>query len=280
MNYHIKRITFDDADDNADIDVATLPQTWTTQRAWEMGFKNWQSQQYWGLKALGIERFGRWQDFKIYVNTDHKGDVDKAAFIDVNGNTASTGDWDYSHFQIPRDGDTDPTVSDIAMMASPSGSFPGYSVTALLNELENSLENPTEDLAIDSGANVSLFSRLSSHASDTELLHAVTEDLETENDYPPYSTNKVMGAGTAGAGRPSSPWKVNGCMLLGDNSQQATLPGFVAPCGLLMIETKSSTDGNSIGCLIELAAGSYKGVKAMPMQGGYSGKYPFRDLLA
>ena len=38
------------------------------------------------------------------------------------------------------------------------------------------------------------------------------------------------------------------------------LPGFSVPLGLLCIETKSATNNNKIGILIELVPGKYKGV--------------------
>lgn len=90
MVYHIANIVFDDAQADADIDVCTMPQNWTTQRAWELGFKNWRMQQKAALLALGQSDSGTWADFKIHLNKDSIDDADQAALIDVNGNTFST----------------------------------------------------------------------------------------------------------------------------------------------------------------------------------------------
>ena len=102
MVYHVANIVFDDADGDADIDVCTVPNNWVTQAAWQAGFRNWMMQRRAAHKALGLERAGKWEDFKIRINADSVSDVDQATLIDVNGNTFASGDWDYSHSRFPR----------------------------------------------------------------------------------------------------------------------------------------------------------------------------------
>lgn len=275
MVYHIANIVFDDADGDADIDVCTLPQNWLTQAAWKLGFTAWFEQQTAAMKALGERELGRWSDFKIAMNSDNRTDTDQAVLIDVNGNTFPTGDWDYSHFQIPNDGGAAPTEADINMLGVKSGSYPAYTTVSLLEELEKALEVPTEDPSFDSDADKSVYGLMSSLVNDSEVIDKVIDDIDAENDFPPYNANVVPGSGTAGSGRPSSPWVARTCMIKGGSgtaSPVAAVGGFAAPCGLLMIETKASGDyssnSNTIGVTIELVPGEYKGVHAYPMRGG------------
>ena len=88
MVYHVANIVFDDADGDADIDVCTAPQNWTTQRAWQLGFTHWLKQQQSAMAAIGHNSLGKWSDFKICLNDDMRDDTDQATLIDVNGNTS------------------------------------------------------------------------------------------------------------------------------------------------------------------------------------------------
>lgn len=270
MVYHIANIVFDDAQGDADIDVCTAPNTWNTQAAWRLGFEAWRQQQTAAARSIALDDLGPWSDFKVNLNSDGETDTDQAALIDVNGNTFSYGDWDMSVLQIPQDGADDPTEADIILMGNRTGTYPNFTQVSLLQELEKVLEVPMEDPALNNPS-TSIYPVLSEHASDPEVLEQVVQDIEDDNDLPPYDRYKVMGAATAGSGRPSSPWVVRTCMIKGGSSTSspvAAVGGFAAPCGLLMIETSSSTDGNSIGVTIELVPGEYKGVHAYPMRGG------------
>ena len=271
MVYHVANIVFDDAQGDADIDVCTMPQNWTTQRAWELGFRNWRMQQKAALLALGQSESGTWSDFKIHLSKDSMDDTDQAALIDVNGNSFSYGDWVHSKFEIPQDGDTDPTEAEIIMMGRDYGTHPDLDPVSLLAQLEYAMNIPQESPALDASAQYSIYAAMSKDAPDSEVLEEVIKHIQDDNDLPPYSATKIMGAEDAGSGRPSSPWVVRSCMIKGGASTAspvAAVGGFAAPCGLLMIETNSSTDGNSIGVTIELVPGEYKGVHAYPMRGG------------
>ncbi len=272
MVYHIANIVFDDAEGDADIDVCTIPNNWTSQAAWQLGFRHWLEQQNNAMKALGQDELGRWSDFKVPINDDMRDDVDQATLIDVNGNTFGVGDWTYSKFILPDDGGADPNSCDIDFMGNYAGSYPAHTRVTLLRQLELAIRAPQEDPEfVSSAADQSVYALMSADQPDTLVLKEVLADIETDNDMPPYDHDIIMGAGTAGAGRPSSPWVVRTCMIKGGastSSPVAAVGGFAAPCGLLMIESNSSVDANSIGVTIELVPGEYKGVHAYPMRGG------------
>lgn len=270
MVYHVANIVFDDADGDADIDVCTLPNNWLTQEAWRLGFTAWLQQQRAAMKALGESDLPTWSDFKIAMNNDARTDADQAELIDVNGNTFPTGSWDLSHYEIPDDGGASPSEADIIMMGTNNGTYPDLDRVSLLKQLELALEIPQADPNLSGDASKVIYALLSDEASDSEVIHQVIDNIKVENELPPYSKSVVPGAGTAGAGKPSSPWVARTCMIKGGSSTSspvAAVGGFAAPCGLLMFETNSSGD-NSIGVTIELVPGQYKGVHAYPMRGG------------
>ena len=211
-------------------------------------------------------------DFKIPINNDMRGDTDQATLIDVNGNTFGVGDWTYSKFILPDDGGADPNSCDIDFMGNYAGSYPAHTRVSLLRQLELAIRAPQEDPEfVSSAADQSVYALMSADQVDTKMLQEVISDIEADNDMPPYDHDAIQGAGTAGTGRPSSPWVARTFMIKGGastSSPVAAVGGFAAPCGLLMIETNSSVDGNSIGVTIEAVPGEYKGVHAYPMRGG------------
>ena len=267
MNYHVANIVFDDSDGDADIDVCTLPNTWMTQAAWQKGFQEWNKQQVALEKASGVKR-GKWLDFRIDMTKNARDDVDNINLIDANGNTFPVGDSDYSRYQIANDSSNVIECHDIYMMGSITGSAPDYTGIGLLECLEWALgDDPQEDPDLHTHFDILPWQYLSGDSANSEVNEEVAEDWEEFQDNPPYNALVVPGADTAGSGRPSSPWVVRSCKLK-TGALSAAVGGFTAPCGLLMIESDSSTDGNSIGVTIELTPGDYKGVHAWPMRGG------------
>ena len=271
MVYHVANIVFDDAQGDATINVGTVPNTWTAQASWQLGFKAWLEQQRNAMESLGIDELGRWSDFKIPINEDMRDDPDQFGVIDIEGNTFPAGDWDYSRFVIPDDGGADPNDCDITMMGASSGSHPNYTRVGLRQQLQWALEIPQEDPNLAANSNFSVYSLMSPDQPSTHVLRDVIADIETDNDLPPYSSTLVPGGGTPGAGVPAEPWVARTCMIkggAGTASPVAAVGGFAAPLGILVIETGSSVDGNVIGMNIELVPGEYKGVHAYPMRGG------------
>lgn len=269
MTYDVSSITFHDSSaEDTYIKVCTMPRTWLAQNAWKKGFTEWMKQQNAAFDATGIKA-GAWHDFKIYLNSDMVADVDKPDLIDMEDNTFPEGDWDYSVFQIPQDGSTNPSESTIHMMGNNAGAWPTFTKISLLKEFEKTLNTPgIEDPDIPSTASDSVYNLLSAAQPDVDTLTAVVADIEDDNDFPPYSASSVPGAGTPGAGKPAWPWVVRETCIEGGGLHVARTGSVSAPCGLLLIETKCAEDENEIGVTIEVKAGSYKGVSARPMLGG------------
>lgn len=253
--YHVANITVHDSQGDAYVKFAGLPTTWTTKAAWTRGFELWKKQRA-QVQDDGLRLSGKWSDFKVYLNDDHRTDGDKAAFTDVENNLIASGEWDYADYVL-QDGSTEDGFF-FHMMGADNGSLvAGNCVSAgLLNALNLAMSIPQDDPNPPSQAAAGLFGMASFNGMDKDLAETIIDYAADDNNSPPYST-KVAGM----AGNCEDPWEYREVAIKSSQSPSAMIPGFAVPLGLLCIETKSGTEGNEIGIVLELAPGSYKGVQ-------------------
>ena len=90
--------------------------------------------------------------------------------------------------------------------------------------------------------------------------NTLAAELDDAYDEPPYSSTSFPGQ----TGNSPGPWSAREVHLQGQFQNSAMVGGFEVPCGLILCETKAAA-ANTIGLIIELAPGSYKGVSAEPM---------------
>lgn len=254
--YHIANITVHDSNGDAYVKFAGLPTTWTAKAAWQRGFELWKKQRALAQSG-GTNVSGKWSDFKVYLNNDHISDVDKPNFKDIENDVITHGEWDYSKMLLDKNGDDSDSFT-LHMMGADNGApSSGSCVSAsLMKALQDVLNIPQDDPVAPGNADSSLFTLMASGGGDLEVNMDVVHQMEDDNDSPPYSSTLVAGAGTNCA----DPWEYREVSIKSSQSPSAMLPGFAVPLGLLCIETKSSTDDNEIGVLIELVPGPYKGV--------------------
>lgn len=254
--YHIANISVHDGQGDVYVKFGGLPTTWTTKAAWTRGFELWKKQRALAQSG-GAAVSGKWSDFKVYMNLDMRTDVDQLSFIDIENDGIAAGEWDYSQMLLDKDGD-DTDAFDLHMMGSNSGNLTGGTCVSagLLKALEDVLNIPQDDPVAPAAASSSLFTLMATGGGDLEVNLDVVNQMEDDNDSPPYSATLVPGAATNCA----APWNYREVAIKSAQSPSAMLPGFSVPLGLLCIETKSSTDDNDIGICIELVPGKYKGV--------------------
>lgn len=275
MTYDVANMVFhDSASTETFISVCTVPNTWATQAAWSEGLFQWLRQQHAALNATNLDDFGPWHDFKCYFNYDHIADIDKATFVDTEGNTLTPGEWIYSNYIVPEQGSGNAETALIGLMGAHVGTPQGADMTyaSLLEVLENTINQPAEDPDLPAGVATSLWQQLSADQPDVETITKIIADMAEDNDFPPYSGAVIPGAGAAGAGRPSGPWRQRLACIQGGANHMAAVGGFQAPCGLIVLDTKQASS-DTIGVQIELVPGDYKGVSARkmrrPSKGGF-----------
>lgn len=255
--YHIANISVHDSAGDAYVKFAGLPSTWTSKAAWSRGFDLWKAQRSM-VQADGSQLTGKWSDFKVYLNDDHRTDTDKLAFKDIDDGGIATGEWDYADLILQDDDNVGTDAFYLHMMGANNGNLSaGTCVSAgLLSALEDSLAKVQEDPTPSANVSTGLFSLAVRQGQSTELIQDMIDIVEDDNNNPPYSQTLVPGARTNCA----DPWMFRDVAIKTSQAPQRLIPGFPVPLGLLMIETKSATDGNLIGLCIELVPGPYKGV--------------------
>lgn len=259
MQYHIANIAVHDSQGDAYVKFCTLPNVWTTKAAWKKGFALWKKQRAMAQSG-GTNVSGKWSDFKVYLSDDHRTDVDKPMFLDIENDGIAAGEWDYSQMLLDVNGESTDAFH-LHMLGSNSGNLTAGSAVSvsLLKALQDALNVPQDDPVAPDAAGTGLFALMSHGGDGMEVNLDVINQMEDDNDSPPYSPTLVAGAGT----NCNNAWEVREIHLgSGGAAPSGMVGGFEVPLGLLCIETKSGTDNNTIGIVIELAPGSYKGVHA------------------
>ena len=265
MCYHIANISVHDSDGNAEVRFATAPNTWTTYAAWKLAFDGWKHQRAQIMKESGLTP-GKWSDFKVYLNKDMVNDEDWPSLVNVENQEFAGGAWDYSNMTFTK-GVT--TYDDYAVGLLGAGNFStitdetsgddtsydGY--LGLINTFQENRRKINQPSPGDASEQI-VFGTLSS-----AITNDVIEEIIDEGDDAPYALERFVGANEPATGNDA--FTIRECHIASTYSPMAMVGGFPVPCGLLQVETKSSTDGNIIGILIELVPGDYKGVHALPM---------------
>lgn len=256
--YHIANVSVHDSDGDAFVRIGTLPNTWMTRTAWNKGFNAWRKQRSLALGDIDGKVTGRWSDFKVWFNDDHRTDVDKLKPVDVEDDLATTGEWIMASLYTDANNNGILDEFDLHMMGPDNGSHTDGTMQSagLINAFSDVKLLPTQSPSPNASINTGLYAYVAGvgYTSADEIL----DDIEDENDYPPYPTTAVSGAD----GNMEDGWVVRECHIASTYSPIAMLGGFAAPLGLLQIETRSAENGNVIGLLIELAPGPYKGILA------------------
>jgi len=244
--------------------LQTAGNTWMVQNAWKKGYALWRAQQREVLKVMpSIE--GTWADFKVTLD-----DVVTTATLNPRNSTTggSSGDpvcdeWNYSEYVWDDDGtEREPKFHLIGAsnLASSIGLVQEYHISRAAVHLD--------DPDVDSDASDSIYAK--SLGTD-EISDMLVDNVEAENDQPPYDQSEMYGGDTAG----------DLAVIIDEFSTSMHNSGrsvpFIAPCGLLRVNITSKVN-NDIqqpwtlvasdemhAVFVHIAPGGYKGVLATPM---------------
>jgi len=254
--YHVKRVTVvskNTQNFGNRISFSTIPDSWVSHGAWGRGMKTWQLMNKEATQNLTNDISAKWQDFKVYMSNDHRASSNILRPIDNGGIVAANGEWTYTILVSP-DGTTGADPFGLHMLGDHAGTGPGaWTSIGLIQSYGNSRATVDNDQPNVPGT-----------ASDDPLLNVfdygttvdeVIDRLETENDNPPYDASLYPGA----AGNMAKPLVVQDTTLV---DGKATVGGFGALCGLIEVESTATEAADVYSILVELAPGSYRGVKA------------------
>jgi len=266
MQFGIASISVEGNED-AKYTVRRLPEHWPCINAWEKGYHIWRESQE---QVLDVEPgiAGRYRDYKVFMTAAHQAAGVAANLIPDNFAVTGFGvpfgyDWEASDIQIPNDPAPGTTTEYNMHVIGPStltskGLITGYGASRSRPQQvdPNIPDDPAENWmlgAFDVGDN----------------LEEIREDLELENNEPPYvvglpgdPTTFYPGGATQGGAV-----LTEGVMRLRTGTALAKdyLGGFTAPCGLLNVVV-AGDEGTGAVLRIKLMPGGYKGCMARPMQ--------------
>jgi len=249
----------------AQITIARLPEHWPCINGWEKGYHIWQESQAQVLdREPGIG--GRYRDFKVFMNHVHQGKgvsqnlIPEQYLIDFGG--SDTYKWDASEIQIPNDPVSGTTTGYNFHVVGPSvasskGLIAGYAASRARPQQND--PNVVDSVSVDDWMR---------QAFDVgEDLEEIRQDLEDNNDAPPY----VLGSpGSVDSYYPGGKYQgglVTESILFtrAGLGTQTYAGGFTAPCGLLRVVVAAEGEAADAVLTVRLMPGAYKGVMARPM---------------
>tara|TARA_B100000459_G_C8564603_1_gene195613 strand:- start:66 stop:1034 length:969 start_codon:yes stop_codon:yes gene_type:complete len=265
LYYYIKSISVIETTGDTKIQFGTAPDAWMVPQAWKLGFRNWSKMNSEAARTIpggDLAIAGKYHDFKIYLNNNHRGETDVT--VPTNGPTTIDGSphynpdaWDYSQYHTLHPGPSDQNDADrdsfsIMLLGSHvagGGGEDAYAAVSLIESYRNQRtllagDEPTQMDNIGDDPLLQLFDSANQYDD-------IIDDLQDMNDKAPYDDNgtytdtmlRAQGHAFAQAG---------GNLML---------PGFCVPLGLLEVMTTCGGD-NTVKVLIELAPGPYHGVYA------------------
>ncbi len=263
------------------ISFSTMGNSWMVHNAWTKAFRTWQRMQNEYMDGAGASLKGKWADFKIYLDDSHAGASQLAPYAG-DGAAYATGEWVYSNF----------VYDDAGTARSPSmhmiGSVTADSSIGLIEAYANSRNyqgtEPNNPAEIATGF-------YAEYHGVGDIDDELGADIRDDNDLPPYELDDYPG----GDSNADTPIPVRFGSVNASQST-STLPGFIAPCGLIRVysneiqltnTTESATDiGDpastgvaspgplsvyedavppTAAAVVTLAVGPYRGVLAAPM---------------
>ncbi len=254
------------SDNTCQLRISRLPEHWPCINAWEKAYHVWRESQD---QVLDLEPgiLSKYADFKIFMNNNHQigGVVGNLIprLHSLNFGGIEVYDWDASEIQIPNDpiGGTT-TGYNMHMVGASTANSKGLITGYAASRARPQQIDPN---VVDSSSTEDWYRQAFDVGEDLE---EIREDIEDDNDSPPY----VLGApGSSASFYP-------GGMIQGGIQQEQTLvtrlgtalakdygQGFTAPCGLLQLDWTQHADSNT-RLRVTLMPGFYKGHMARSMQ--------------
>jgi len=264
-NYHVKRITVVSSNTIAGVytaaglsaqqnagrfSVSVIPDSWTSRAAWNRGKRTWMEMQKVATEQAAGDIKATWNDFKVDMSTDFRSAA-KLVPIDNGNNPVTIGEWIESRLVSP-DGTTGEDTFSLHMLGDHTGGVGAWGSVGLIKSYGESRAtvnagDPNVPGTVSDDPLVNVFDY-------GTTIDEVIQDMESHNDLPPYDITNYVG-GDANMPKP---------IVVQDGSiadGRLTLGSFSALLGQLEIECTSPIDGDVYSVLVELAEGSYRGIK-------------------
>ena len=245
--------------EDAYVDIHTVPDTWTVKNAYRRGRSVFEQMNALADTPISEGLSPKYYDFKVYMSDRHRttGSADLAMF-DINGayTEHTPQEWVYSEL-VSQDSDGDLTQQAdnfyVHLLGDHNGSPSNWSSVGLVKSYAESratTQNTPNDSNIDTADPIlNMFD-----TSSEDAMNDIVTNLLNVNDAPPYDLDLYVGQNTvdmAFKGRLAT---------TADIGRKDSIAGFCAPFGLICVDPQDTATSYRLS--ITLSPGTYHGVYA------------------
>jgi len=254
-DYHVKKISIISSDTPSAgnfVTASTCPSTWVSYGAWRRGFQTWNKMNKVATDQSSGNIAGTWADFKVHLSLDMKNATLMNPY-DNGNNLYQDGEWVYSQMVTP-DGTATADEFELTMLGDHDGAAGSRNTVGLIKSYGESRPtvSATGSPSVPGDASSDPLINIFDYGT---TIDDVVENLEFNNDYPPYDPANYPGDD----GNGPKPAVVQQTTIV---DGRASLGSFTAFCGLVELEVKSALPSDLWSVLIEIAPGNYRGIKS------------------
>jgi hypothetical protein len=241
------------------VDLHTAPDTWVTKNAHQRGFKLFQKMNSLVDDVSGVGR-PKYHDFKVYLSDLHRStgsSLPQSYTINAGPQAITVDEWVYSTFTSAdddQDGAANADEFKVHLLGGHVGSSDNWSSVGLIKSYAESRitvdnQSPNDDNVWDADPLVNIFD-----FSSEEQMNDIIQNLESENDQPPYNYDNYLGETVSTMQHVARIGTEVGVGRVGRAS------GFCAPFGLICVDPHGVNTAFRV--VLNLAVGTYHGVYA------------------
>ena len=265
MEYAVGKVTFGyqanpQAILNVQLSAYTAGDTWVVHNAWKKAFAHWIAQQRRARRLIGQSAKPTWEDFKVYLDVYHRAGTIPPV-VAGDDHTVGTGEWDYSRLIHEAD---DASVDEWYLHLI-GGNVSTTDKGLILGYQQSRATVQPEDPELPAEYSTNMYALMGQDVD--AVADEVAQNMEDQNDEPPYDQDDYPGNDT----NADAAW-LQEFGVAAPGSPMATLPGFIAQCGLIRfnlvahaVADGAVTTGVTSLVQVHLVPGNYKGVAALPM---------------
>lgn len=278
----------------AAVSIFRLPEHWPLLNAWEKAFHMWNNQQRDKAREAGLlSTAARYRDFKVFMNLEHAdagvaSNLLPVGYVINGASPTDSYEWNISEFVIPNFGAPGVTVEGTGhMLGADDGAAPPTSWGLVHAYAETRARPHAQDPNIvDVDPDTTLFGSMQDISDDID---DIIENMQEHNHAPPYLNDNDSVYEFYPGGANQGEFQIHAIQVDGQlegiinmngafNYSYGSIPGFIAPCGLLKVRYEASSlipvtsppeAGENFASLllkVTLAPGGYKGLMAQTMQ--------------
>lgn len=224
------------------ISFAGAPRNWVTRNSLVKAFESWKDQQALAYKAASPSIKPKWQDFKIYLNENHRQNPAKeltpwSGHMFGGSDPFDVGEWKHSKLVWEEVDSTvvPPTIqkheTDMHILGPDYPGATGFESVGLIKQYAKSRSRvQSPDPATFTALQDNIYTR--SEESIDERAMEIVENMAGDNDQPPYEVDAYPGGSSNGYEPVLYGFGANAST----GKRKVTINGFSVPNGLLEIQ--------------------------------------------